>query len=142
MPSPVAQGSYLLARVDGDRVVSAGMTPRNDDQHLIQTGVVGTHDGVSIEKAKTLAEVAGNRAVDACASVIPADAELLEVIWLIVYVRSESDFTQHSGVADGAASAIHARLGGELPARAAVGVTSLPGGAPVEVQLGCRWSAT
>lgn len=139
MPSPVAQGSYQPARIDGDGVVSAGMTPRNNDQELLQIGPVGGVNGIPVQTAKTLAGVAGERALDACTSAIPADSELLEAIWLTVYVRSGPDFTQHSAVADGAVSAIQARLRGQLPARAAIGVVSLPGGAPVEVQLSCRW---
>lgn len=121
--------------------MSAGMTPRDSNQELLVTGAVGGFEGISVESARSLARVAGDRAVDACTSVIPDGAELLEAVWLTVYVRSGPDFSQHSAIADGVASAIQARLRGQLPARAAIGVVSLPGGAPVEVQLGCRWGA-
>ncbi|MER7975511.1 hypothetical protein ABTX35_42030, partial [Streptomyces sp. NPDC096080] len=43
--------------------------------------------------------------------------------------------TRHSQVADGASEAVLALLGGPPPVRAAVGVTGLPSGAPVEVSL-------
>jgi hypothetical protein len=43
-------------------------------------------------------------------------------------------------VADGASSVLSATFGGQVPARAAVGVCSLPGGAPVEVVLAVEWT--
>ncbi len=44
-------------------------------------------------------------------------------------------------MADGASSVLAASFGGQVPARAAVGVSSLPGGAPVEVVLTAEWTA-
>lgn len=55
---------------------------------------------------------------------------------MTVYVNCEADFTSHPAVADGATDLL-VEVFGEAgrPARAAVGVVSLPFGIPVEVDL-------
>jgi len=53
---------------------------------------------------------------------------------LTVYVRSEASFTAHPKVADGASDLLRDLFGAELlPARSAIGVSSLPMGIPVEI---------
>jgi enamine deaminase RidA (YjgF/YER057c/UK114 family) len=55
---------------------------------------------------------------------------------MTVCVCCTDGFTGLSAVADGASETLAARLGEEsLPVRTAVGVRTLPGGAPVEVEL-------
>lgn len=132
------QGDYRSAVVVGATVVSAGITPRQADGELLCVGNVGA-GGVSTEVAAQLAYRAAIRAVEACRQALPAHATLREALTLTVYVRAEPDYTEHTLVADGASRALHAEVGGPHPARAAIGVSSLPGGAPVEVQLSCAW---
>jgi enamine deaminase RidA (YjgF/YER057c/UK114 family) len=45
------------------------------------------------------------------------------------------EILRHSDIANGASAVLVADFGGQVVARAAVGVTSLPGGSPVEVVL-------
>jgi enamine deaminase RidA (YjgF/YER057c/UK114 family) len=53
-----------------------------------------------------------------------------------VYIACTPGFTQLSAVADGASAVIAEQVGqAGLPARSAIGVLSLPSGAPVEVEL-------
>lgn len=136
-------GHYVAAVVQGETVVSAGMTPRSDEKLMAvgrvesATGVPGTID---IPTAADLAGHAVTRALAACAEVLPEGATLVRPIAMTVFVRCGSDFTAHSTVADGASQVLHERFA-VLPARAAVGVISLPGGAPVEVQLTMSWAA-
>ena len=55
---------------------------------------------------------------------------------MTVYIACAPGFTDLSAVADGASDAIFAAGGADaLPARSAIGVQSLPFGAPVEVDL-------
>jgi len=57
---------------------------------------------------------------------------------MTVYVCAVDDFIDHSKVADAASQRLVAFLGDRgRAARSAVGAHSLPGGAPVEVELTC-----
>lgn len=134
------QGDYCSAVLVGQTVVSAGITPRDDQGVLIAVGPVGA-GGLSPEDARDLAHAAGLRAVAACRQVLPEGACLSRALVLTVYVCATENFTGHTAVADGASQAIRDQLGVPAPARAAVGVASLPGGAPVEVQLTCGWTS-
>lgn len=61
---------------------------------------------------------------------------IVGLVRMTVYVHAASGFTQHTAVADAATDALVVHLG-ELGrcARSAVGVASLPGDAPVEIEL-------
>jgi enamine deaminase RidA (YjgF/YER057c/UK114 family) len=141
-PAPVPAGRYVAATWSGDVVVTAGMTPKGPDEVLLGRGVVGAD--VPVERASELAAAAADRAVAAVAALVEAaGAERVPLAdgvptQLTVFLRSTPAFEQHSLVADGASARIAAVFGGRLPARAAVGVASLPGGAPVEVVLHVR----
>ncbi|WP_067676919.1 RidA family protein [Nocardia miyunensis] len=126
--SPVAAGDYATARVAGGFVFTAGMTPRTDDG-VLEPGVVGVD--MSVERARELAGYAARRAVAAARDA--AGDSLDGVVGLTVYLRTAPEFTAHSAVADGATEALRSEVGGAAPARAAVGVASLPSGAAVEV---------
>jgi len=133
-PPPIPQGGYVPAVRYGDLVVTAGMTPRVDGS-LIHRGQVGTH--VSLEDAQAAAAIAVANALSAAVAVL--DGDLLDrVVHLAVYVNAAAGFEQHTAVADGASARLRELLGDAGAAsRAAVGVTSLPGGACVEVVLTC-----
>jgi enamine deaminase RidA (YjgF/YER057c/UK114 family) len=134
-------GNYSPAVVTGNTVVSAGMTPRVDDK-LAVSACVGRKSGdIAVDHAANLAGQSVQRAIDACRQALPDGGRLVRPIALTVYVRSGADFTRHSEVADGASAVLSATFGGQVPARAAVGVCSLPGGAPVEVVLSAEWTA-
>lgn len=135
-PRPV--GRYGAAVWSGDTVVTAGMTPKGPDEVLLARGTVG--ETVSLERAVELAAAAADRALVAVAALVAAAPDRVPLAdavptELTVYVRAAPSFEQHSAVADGASERIAAAFGGRLPARAAIGVSSLPGGAPVEVVL-------
>ncbi|MFF7682557.1 RidA family protein [Microbacterium sp. NPDC007973] len=122
-------GAYALtAEADGLLFV-AGMTPREDDGSL-RAGIVGAD--MDLETARTAATRAVTRALDAASE----NPRFVRVVAMTVYVRCAVDFTALSTVADAASAVVHAWAPDHpLPARAAVGVASLPGGAPVEVSL-------
>jgi enamine deaminase RidA (YjgF/YER057c/UK114 family) len=73
----------------------------------------------------------------AAAEALLAEGESLSVILsLTVYIAAEPGFTAHSKLADFASAFLESRLGRRgIGSRAAVGVATLPGNAPVEVQL-------
>lgn len=111
---------------------TAGMTPRRDGV-LLWTGVVG--DTLSGADARAAAGHAAANALAAARSVLPAGAGL-RAVKMTVFVACVPTFTQLSSVADGASAVLAAELGpAALPARSAIGVSALPSGAPVEVEL-------
>ena len=133
---PRPQGDYVPAVFDDGLVYTAGMTPRRDGVLTVR-GVVGS--SVSLEQARDAARLAAGNALAAARSALPDGATRLRCLRMTVYVACTPDFHDLSRVADGASAAISATLGSAaLPARAAIGVQSLPSGAPVEVELVAR----
>jgi enamine deaminase RidA (YjgF/YER057c/UK114 family) len=121
-------------------VLTAGMTPRVDG--VVQfTGQVGTD--VSLADAQAAAAIAAGNALAAALAVLDADQQFDQVLRMTVYVNAAPGFDQHTAVADGASARLRELLGDRgKAARAAVGVTSLPGGACVELELTCAWRAS
>jgi enamine deaminase RidA (YjgF/YER057c/UK114 family) len=131
--APRPQGDYVPAVLHDGIVYSAGMTPRHNGR-LTVIGVVGAT--VSMAEARSAAGVAAANALAAVQSVLPPGASGVRCLRMTVYIACTRDFHELSPVADGASAAISAALGPEgLPARSAIGVQSLPSGAPVEVDL-------
>lgn len=134
----VPQGRYRSAATCGFTVTSAGITPRDEKGQLLSTRHVGD-GGLTVIEGAELAGIALRRAVAACQAEIACEGHLTGAHALSVYIRSDTGFTEHTQIADGASEALQELLPGPAPARAAVGVVSLPGGAPLELQLTCSW---
>lgn len=145
LPSPpTPQGGYVPAVVHeqsagraAGTVMTAGMTPRVDGvvQH---PGQVGTD--VTVEDAQEAAGIAAGNALAAAVAALAAGQHLDRVLRMTVYVNAAPGFAGHTAVADGASARLRELLGERgSAARAAVGVTSLPGGACVELELTCSW---
>lgn len=129
---PKPQGRYVPATRSMSTIRTAGMTPRRDGQLQI-VGRVGVE--VDVAAARDAASVAVRNAVVAARSLLEG-GERLRCVEMTVYVACSSEFTALSAVADGASDVLAVEFGSEgLPARSAVGVYALPGGAPVEVAL-------
>lgn len=136
-----AIGRYAVATVLGDFILSSGITPRTEDDQPVAVGPID--DMVSdAELVTKLARVSAARAVAACRSVVPVGGMICAATSLWVYLHAGQQFTRHSMVADFVTDAVLDEIGGPPPARTAVGVSSLPSGAPMEIQLLCRWYTT
>jgi enamine deaminase RidA (YjgF/YER057c/UK114 family) len=132
-PNISAQGSYQLAVTIGDIVYTAGMTPRSDGQ-LAWRGKVGS--ALSVEQALEATTLATTNALAVASQAVPAGKVLSRCLLLHIYVNAVDDFEQHARVADAASRVVIDALGAEaMGARVAIGVASLPGGSPVEVQF-------
>ncbi|QFG25023.1 Atu1372/SO_1960 family protein [Actinomadura sp. WMMB 499] len=138
---PRPQGDYVPAVVAPYvpglvLVATAGMTPRRDGV-LTVTGLVGADVGLAA--ARDAAGLAARNAVAAVAAALGGRGDATAVrTWLrmTVYVACADGVTELSAVADGASAALAAATPDAAPpARSAVGVRALPGGAPVEVEL-------
>jgi enamine deaminase RidA (YjgF/YER057c/UK114 family) len=107
------------------------------DGTLVCSGVVGDADpNVSPSRASDCAVIATVNALAAAARLAGDINAITGVLRLTGYIASAPGFTAHPGVLN-AASELLADIFGDpgRHARSAVGVTSLPLGAPVEVEL-------
>ena len=126
------QGAYVPAVVYGGLAWTAGMTPRRYGELVVQ-GIVGRD--LDIAAAREAAAVAADNAVTALAEAVGL-AGIDRVVKMTVFIAAVDGFTAHSAVADGASRMLRERLGERgVVARSAVGVRTLPSGAPVEVEL-------
>ncbi|MEO6885522.1 MAG: RidA family protein [Jatrophihabitantaceae bacterium] len=131
--APRPQGRYVTATIHDGIAYSAGMTPRVDGVLVLQ-GIVG--DAVTAAQARDLAAIAAGNALAAIADVAGGLDNIACCLRMTVYVAAVAEFTGHTIVADGASEALNASLGDRgSVARSAIGVASLPSGAPVEVEL-------
>lgn len=130
---PVPQGDYVPARRSGKLIVTAGMTPRIDGRLACQGPV---RSDAPVEDHRASVVLACSNALSAAQSLLQPGEELDAILSMTVYIAAESGFTAHSRLADHASAFLRQELGDVgICSRAAVGVASLPGGAPVEIQL-------
>ncbi|MBU2698816.1 LysR family transcriptional regulator [Pimelobacter sp. 30-1] len=133
LPSPAAAvANYVSAVRSGTHVWVSGQLPMRDGE-LLSLGAVGAE--VSVADAVRCAELCALNALAAVGTV----AELSSVVRVVrvgVFVSSRPGFDQHAIVANGASDVMIAAFGDAgRHARAATGASSLPLGAPVEVEL-------
>jgi enamine deaminase RidA (YjgF/YER057c/UK114 family) len=116
----------------GALVFTAGQLPRVDGV-LSSRGRIG--DDVSIADARAAAEVATLNALAILASLTEAGLEGVEaIVQLRGYLCAPDDFEDHAAVLDAASAVLNAAFP-DGHARTAIGVASLPGGGPVEVEI-------
>ena len=133
--NPIPQGKYVPATRFGDLIVTAGMTPRKNGQ-LIQTGRV--LKDAPLEDYKDAVRQAAENALTAARNQLAEDERIVRVLSMTVYVNAEDGFTAHAKIADFASDYLTEELGAASPmARVSIGVATLPGNAPVEIQLMC-----
>jgi enamine deaminase RidA (YjgF/YER057c/UK114 family) len=130
----VPQGKYRPATRFGGLIFTAGMTPRLNGK-LIKTGQVKASEPV--ENYRDAARQAACNAVLAAESLLNADEKKLFVIALTVYINAGEGFELHSKVADFVSEYLKesTSVSNDAGSRTAVGVASLPGNAPLEVQM-------
>jgi len=135
VPAPLA--AYVPAVAAGTTVWTAGQLPFVDGV-LTVTGIVGGDgpDAVDEASATAAARTAALNALSAVASVAGSLRNVARIAKITVFVASAPGWTGQPRVADGAS-----RLIGEVfgdagrHARSAVGVSGLPAGSPVEVEV-------
>jgi enamine deaminase RidA (YjgF/YER057c/UK114 family) len=131
---PAAVASYLPCVVHGSMAYVAGQVPMVDGS-IVNPGAVG--DRVSLDEAADAARRAALQALSALRDGLGGSFERLErIVKVMVFVAAVPGFVDHPKVANGASDLLAEVLGDDgRHARAAVGVTSLPLGACVEVVL-------
>ena len=129
-------GTYVPARRHGDLVYSSGQLPLVDGA-LVAQGSVGQREGdVTPERALECARVAALNAVAAVAQAAGGLDAIEGILRVTGYVASAPGFTAQPAVINGA-SGLLGDIFGESGrhARSAVGVSALPLGAPVEIEI-------
>lgn len=130
---PIPQGKYIPANRYGALIYSAGMTPRQNGQ-LILTGQVSA--AKPLEYYQEAVCVAAQNALIAVQSLVLPQEKIAKIITMTVYINAENGYTQHAKLADFASDYLCQELGeAGVVSRAAIGVASLPGNAPVEIQI-------
>jgi len=133
--APQALGSYVPAVRAGSLVFTAGQLPLRDGA-LLTSGTVGVQ--VAVDQARLCAAQCALNALAAASTVCDLDG-VAGVVKVTGYVASASGFTSQPAVIDGASAVVLAAFGDAgRHARVAVGVSELPLGAPVEVELVLR----
>ena len=128
---PVA--AYVPAIRTGKYIYTSGQLPMSDGQ-LMTTGKVGGE--VAAEDATECAQQCALNAMAAVKSVVGDLSRVVQVVKLVAFVSSTTDFTGQPGVVNGASELVGKVFGDAgQHARSAVGVPVLPLDAPVEVEM-------
>lgn len=133
VPEPVRpKGSYVAVRELGGTAWVSGCTGRSTTAGPL-VGVVG--ETLTLGQAREEAERAAINLVVALESAVGLD-RVAAVLHLRGFVRASPDFGEHPLVLDAASALIADTFGPEvgLHARTALGVSSLPGQASVELE--------
>jgi enamine deaminase RidA (YjgF/YER057c/UK114 family) len=130
---PAALGSYAPFVQDGKMLYVSGQLPLVDGKP-IAVGVVPTN--VSVEEATAAAKQCAINILAAVSKACGGDlTKVARCVKLTGYVAAAPDFKAHPTVMNGASDLMKAVFGDiGQHARAAVGVASLPLGAPVEIE--------
>jgi enamine deaminase RidA (YjgF/YER057c/UK114 family) len=131
--TPVPAGNYVPVREIAGVLYTAGHTS-SVQGNLEHRGRVGEQLTVAEGQA------AAATAVLNCLASLAAHAggldRISEIVSMTGYIAAGSEFTNHPLVMNGASEVLVSYFGERgRPVRAAVGVSSLPDGAPVEISL-------
>lgn len=133
--NPIPQGKYVPATRFGSMIFTAGMTARKNGVPIF-TGRVKAEE--SLETYKEAICQATNNALVAAQNLLGEGEAIAQILSLSVYINAEDGFTAHSKLADFATEYLCGEIGDAgIAARAALGVATLPGNAPVEIQIVC-----
>ncbi|MCU4157750.1 RidA family protein [Carboxylicivirga sp. A043] len=130
---PIPQGKYLPAVRHKDVVYTSGMTPRKAGK-LKFIGQIKADK--PIDRYKEAVQLATSNAIAAAESCLNEGERLSVILRLNVYLNAERDFLYHAIVADYATDALIEKFGVKcIGSRIAIGVSSLPSNAMVEISL-------
>jgi len=131
LPEPVA--NYVPAVVSDHLIFFSGQTPK-DGSRVCYAGKLGKD--LTVEQGIAAAELCALRLLSVLQAFTHDLAQVERIVKLTAFVNASDDFTQHPQVVNGASDLL-VKIFGERGqhARSAVGVSSLPSGAAVEIEL-------
>lgn len=131
-PSPKPAGNYLPFRIAGNLLFLAGVGPHRGDGTMM-TGKVGAE--VSVEEAYEAAKLCGLNLLGNMIAAVGTLDRIDTVVKVLGMVNAVPDFTKHPQVINGCTDLFVQVFGDSgRPARAAVGMGSLPGNISVEIE--------
>lgn len=129
----IPNGNYKPAKKAGMFIQTAGMTPKVNGR-LISSGKIPAV--FSDDEYIPIVELAVKNVVSSAKKELTESERIKGVFSMTVYINAAEDFTEHSKIADIASDYLHRIFGDSgVGTRAAVGCSSLPGDAPVEIQI-------
>ena len=130
---PAAIANYVPAVRSGNLVFLAGQIAKGPDGKFI-TGKVGRD--LTVEQAADVARTCAIQLIAVLKAELGDLSKVKRIVRVGGFVNCTDDFTAQPKVVNGASDLLVAVFGDAgRHARAAVGVNSLPAGAPVEVEL-------
>lgn len=130
---PAPAGAYVPTVRTGNLVFVSGQIPLRPDGTR-PTGKLGAD--ASIEDGQEAARLCAIALINQLWAALGSLDNVKQIVKVTGFVNSTPDFTQQPQVVNGASELLAAVFGeAGKHARAAVGVASLPGGVPVEVEL-------
>ena len=132
-PAPTPMGVYKPFLIDGNHLYLSGHGPVKNNGTLI-TGRVG--DTLDIEEGKNAAQQVGLTILSTIVSNLGSLDKVKRVIKVLGMVNCTPDFEKHPYVINGC-SELFKKVWGEengVGVRSAVGMGSLPGNIPVEIE--------
>jgi enamine deaminase RidA (YjgF/YER057c/UK114 family) len=131
-PAPNPIGSYVTFVQQGSLIFTSGMLPMKEG-NLLMTGAVTPE---TIPQAQEAAKQCVMNALSVVKSAVGSLSNVKRVVKVTGFVNAGPEFTQHPAVINGASDYLVSVFGeAGKHARAAVGVSSLPMNASVEVEL-------
>jgi enamine deaminase RidA (YjgF/YER057c/UK114 family) len=128
-PPPAPLGEYVVIKQAGSLVFLSGMLPIAEGRPLF-TGPPGREGGRGAAKLATLNALAVLR------QYLGGLDRVRQVVRVAVYIASAPEFQDHADVADGCSELLNLAFPGSgKHARLAFGVSSLPQGSSVELEL-------
>lgn len=129
--APKAVANYVPYCLSGGQLFTSGQLPRTADGVLL-AGKLG--DTLTVEDGQRAAQLACLNLLAQVKVALGSLDRVAQVLRLTGYVNARPDFRDHPLVVNGASDLLVAVLGDSgRHTRSAVGVTSLPAGAAVEV---------
>lgn len=131
-PPPKPAGNYVPFRLAGNLLFLSGVGPRTADGAMI-TGKVGSD--LSVDQAREAAKLCGLNLLTNMIAAVGKLERIETVLKVLGMVNAVPTFGDHPKVIDGCTDLFVAVFGDAgRPARAAVGMGSLPGNIAVEVE--------
>ena len=132
-PPSIPVASYVPVVVSGSLAFVAGQVPMIEGK-IDHPGRLG--ENVSLEGGAAAAATAAVQALSVLRDALGSFDRLRRIVQVTVYVAATPDFIEHPRVANGASERLIEVLGDAgKHVRAAVGMSSLPLGSSVEVQV-------
>ena len=131
-PPPRPIGNYVPFRIGGNLLFLSGVGPRRASG-AVTTGKIGRD--LTVEQGYEAAKSCGLNLLTNIVAAVGALDRVDTVLKVLGMVNATPEFEQHPKVIDGCTDLFVAVFGDNgRPARSAVGMGSLPGNIPVEVE--------